>query len=140
MYRIREVDGDDEEVADTIKYLHTLTFGDTAPMVNPEDGMWWLVDYQREPVGFAGLDVSTHEATGYLCRSGVLHEHRGQGLQKRLIRVREAKARRLGWKWMHTDTADNPPSANSLIGVGYRMFNPDFPWGLPRSIYWRKKL
>jgi len=32
MYRIREVDGHDEDIADTLGDLHRLTFFETAPV------------------------------------------------------------------------------------------------------------
>lgn len=143
-YRIREVDGDDDEVADTIHYLHKLTFGDTAPPVVPEDGWWWLVFTEdKEPVAFAGLRTwQRHdgELQGYLNRVGVLEEHRGQGLQRKLIRVRERKAKKLGCVLTRTDTTDNPASGNSLINAGYRLYAPEHPWAFPHSLYWRKSL
>jgi GNAT superfamily N-acetyltransferase len=140
-YRIREVDGDDDEIADTLHHLHKLTFADTAPDIDPETGWWWLVTTEHEPVGFAGMrQAYTQELGGYLSRSGVVEEHRGQGLQRRLIRVREAKGRRFGWKIMLTDTTDNPASANSLIASGYKLYWPKYPWAFPHSLYWRKNL
>jgi GNAT superfamily N-acetyltransferase len=81
--------------------------GDTAPQVNPE------------PIGFAGLQRSQRfYDTAYLCRSGVMPEHRGHGRQFRLIRVRELQAKRSGWRYCITDTTDNLASANSLIKAG----------------------
>ena len=53
-----------------------------------------------------------------LCRSGVIKSFRGKGIQKKLIRSRERFSRTLGWKWLITDTTDNPPSSNSLISCG----------------------
>lgn len=91
--------------------------------------------------GFAGLAPSSRWAdTGYLCRAAVLPDYRGRGLQKRLIRVRIAKARRLGWRWLVTDTRQNPASANSLIDCGFRMFEPSEPWSFSDACYWRLKL
>jgi len=43
MYRIREVDGQDDDVADTLTELHRLTFFDTAPVPTFDHGHWWLV-------------------------------------------------------------------------------------------------
>jgi GNAT superfamily N-acetyltransferase len=78
--------------------------------------------------------------TGYLCRAGVLESHRGRGLQKRLIRVRERKARKLGWTHVVTDTYENPASANSLIKCGFRSYLPRNPWGAKGVAYWIKRL
>lgn len=141
-YRFREVDAFQDENADTLKYLHEATFGSSAPQIEPEDGgHWWLVMKDREPVGFCGLTPSTAgEGVGYLKRAGVLAKHRGQGLQMRMIRVREARARRNGWALLLTDTTDNVTSANSLIKAGYRLYAPASPWGFSNTLYWRKSL
>lgn len=141
MYRIREVDGFDDDIGELLRNLHDETFGDTAPQIDPERGLWWLLYAGREPVGFAGMKPSEGEAhAGYLTRSGVLPIHRGKRLQLRLIRVREAKARKLGWTALRTDTTDNTPSANTLIRAGFKLFKPDVPWAFAHSLYWRKNL
>jgi GNAT superfamily N-acetyltransferase len=140
-YRTRRVDGSDEEIAETLRELHDRTFGDTAPQINPENGFWWLTHYGRTPVAFCGMLHSHRWAnTGYLYRVGVLEEHRGKGLQQRLIAVREALARKLGWTHTITDTTENTPSANSLIRRGYVLYDPAQPWSLPNALYWKKAL
>lgn len=140
-YRTRRVDGTDDDVADTLRDLHDQCFGDTAPQIDPENGHWWLTFTGREPVAFCGLLPSAQWLnTGYLYRVGVLPEHRGRGLQQRLIAVREAHARRLGWSHTITDTTENTPSANSLIRRGYTLYEPKRPWGLPSALYWKKAL
>ena len=42
MYWIREVDGNDDDVADTLAELHQLTFLDAAPVPKFDQGHWWL--------------------------------------------------------------------------------------------------
>ena len=126
--------------------LHDLTFFD--PLVRPDlpRGYWWLVYatdslMPQQPIAFCGLtEALATPGTGYLKRAGVLKPYRGQGLQRRLITVRERKARKLGLTTMLTDTTDNPPSANSLIKAGYRIFEPSYRWAFKHSIYWRKDL
>ena len=144
VYRIREVDASDDDIAELIHELHDEVFGDSAPPVDPERGHWWLlydVDGSREVAGFCGLTPTYSDPTiGYLKRAGVLPMHRGKGLQRRLVRVREARARRNGWTHIVTDTTDNPPSANNLISCGYRIYRPPQPWGYPETIYWSKAL
>jgi GNAT superfamily N-acetyltransferase len=147
-FLIKEVDADDPVYREDILDIHDLTFFD--PRVRPDlpRGYWWLV-YDKHahsfghprPVAFCGLTeaVATKE-TGYLKRAGVLQAYRGQGLQRKLITVRERKARKLGLKTMLTDTTDNPPSSNSLIKAGYKIFEPAYRWAFPNSIYWRKAL
>lgn len=119
---------------------HAICFPSDAPYV-PEKGWWWLAKEGDTLAGFAGLTPSARWAdTGYLARAGVLPAYRGHGLQKRLIRVRLAKARKLGFKWVITDTRLNPASANSLIACGFRMYQPSDPWSFKDACYWRIKL
>ncbi len=140
-YKIRQVDGCNERIAAILHHLHYSTFKDTAPPCEPELGWWWIVYHGSEPVAFAGIVPSaTTTDGGYLVRSGVLEGHRGHGLQRRLLRVREAFARRVGWRRTLTDTTDNPASSNNLIRAGYRMFDPDTPWGPDGACYWQKVL
>jgi GNAT superfamily N-acetyltransferase len=89
--------------------------------------------------GFAAMMQSskTPEAV-YLARAGTLEAFRGRGLQKKLIRERLKFAKDLGMTQAITDTTDNVASANALIATGFRMFEPDDPWGLPNTLYWRK--
>jgi predicted acetyltransferase len=65
---------------------------------------------------------------------------RGQGLQKKFIRVRIRQAKALKMNWVITSTFDNPASANSLIACGFKMFNPTKPWMAKNTSYWRLKL
>lgn len=110
----------------------------------PKEGSWWwlAIDEDGRAVGFAGMRPSDRwQQTMYLCRAGVLPEYRGQGIQKRLIRVRLIKARSLGNTHAITDcTTENPASARSLIAAGFRPYWPQIPWALPHSIYWIRKL
>lgn len=139
-YRIREVEATEENI-DTLKALHQLTFFGDAPQPEFENGYWWLAYYDKEPIGFAGITPSVLGFNcGYLKRSGVLRTHRGQGLQRKLIRVREARAKRNGWTRIITDTTDNPASANNLYAAGYKMFTPKHCWALPTSLYWTKTI
>jgi GNAT superfamily N-acetyltransferase len=139
--KIRQVDGSDDEIGEVLRDLHLSCFGDTAPQIDPPLSLWWLAYHDGMPMAFGGMERSKKFAdVGYLCRSGVLPGYRGQGLQLRLIRAREAKARKLGWVWMRTDTTGNPASGNTLIRAGYRLFTPETPWAFDHSIYWRKKL
>jgi GNAT superfamily N-acetyltransferase len=142
-YRISEVDPHDDDVLDELRTLHTICFGDTAPMPTFTDGFWWLAHHvpSKETAGFAGMRRSVRYLdVGYLERCGVVPEHQGNRLQVRLLRARERKAKRLGWVLTVTDTTDNVVSANSLIKAGYRMYWPKVPWGLNGALSWRKVL
>jgi GNAT superfamily N-acetyltransferase len=105
-------------------------------------GDWWIIyDAHGVACAFAGL-VPSHRwsDTGYLCRAGVIPTHRGYGLQKKLIRARVRQARALNWNWLVTDTYHNPASSNSLIAIGFKMFEPTIPWGAKGTLYWRLNL
>jgi GNAT superfamily N-acetyltransferase len=139
--KIKAVNGADPEVASLLRWLQLATM----PRDDPYDtgnGFWWVAYEGTEPIGFAGMVRSFRWSdAGYLCRAGVVRAYRGKGLQKRLIKVRERKARRLGWNWLITDTASyNVASSNSLLACGFKLFRPSNPWGHEDGLYWRKEL
>jgi GNAT superfamily N-acetyltransferase len=141
MYRIRQVSGHDDEIAEILAELHQLTFFRSAPVPEYDWGHWWLAYDGRFPVAFAGLVPSTHvENAGYFCRVGVVKEHCGRGLQRRLMRALESRARSNGWCFVLSDTTDNLVSANNFIKAGYQLYRPEHPWAWPHTMYWRKSL
>jgi GNAT superfamily N-acetyltransferase len=107
---------------------------------------WWLALVDKQPAGFGCLRLMGDEGTGptlgYHALAGVLKAFRGQGIQRRLLKAREAFARAKGCATVCTYTAwRNWPSANSLIREGYTLYTPNVkPWGLPYSLYFRKVL
>lgn len=139
MYRIREVDA--EEYGDELRALHEYTFNDGSLVPDFHDGHWWIAFYHDAEAGFIGIKQSILAPdVGYFIRVGVLHVHRGQGLQRRLMRVMERKARKVGWTRIVTDTRKNPHSANNIIAAGYKMFEPVQPWSFSDACYWTKDL
>ncbi len=141
LYRIREVDGCDDEIADVLAELHRLTFFDGASIPEFDFGYWWLALHEKVPVAFAGLIPSTRACNaGYLSRVGVLKEHWGRALQLRLMRAMESRARHSGWSSVVSDTTNNLASANNFIRAGYRLYQPQYPWGWPNTLYWRKSI
>jgi GNAT superfamily N-acetyltransferase len=128
------------EVRDTLFRLQQACLPLDEP-VSPDQGHWWIGRSKNQPIAFCMFRPSDQWAdTAYLARSGVLMLWRGQGLQKRMIQIREREARRQGYVWIVSDTTDNPPSANSLARMGYQMFDPSNPWAHDNSLYWRKRL
>lgn len=139
VYHIREVDSQDEEIAEVLDELHRATFLDSAPVPSFDGGYWWLAFRGSLPVAFAGLMQSTHARNaGYLCRVGVIRKDWGRSLQSRLLRAAASRARRNGWHSIVSDTTDNVISANNFIRAGYRLYRPTSPWGWPNTLYWRK--
>jgi hypothetical protein len=141
MYRIREVDWNDDDIANTLAELHQSTFLDAAPVPKFDHGHWWLAFHEAAPVAFAGIIPSTHVFNaGYFCRVGVLGKHCGHRLQLRLMRAIEVRARLNGWCSIICDTTDNMHWANNFIRAGYRLFRPGNPWAWSNTLYWRKDL
>jgi len=140
-YRIREVDGRDDDIADVLTELHRSTFFGSASLPKFDHGHWWLVYCNTVPIAFAGITPSTHiRNAGYFCRVGVLEAHWGHGLQLRLMRAIQARARCNGWRSIVSDTTRNIQSANNFVRAGYRMFQPAHPWAFPDTLYWCKMI
>lgn len=139
-YTITKITGPQHVV--TLAGLQALCFPDDHK-VPVTEGWWWLVtDPTGSPVGFAAMTLREGEKghLGYFRRGGVLEAHRGHGLQRRLIAVREKLARALGFEALISTTFDNPHSGNNLIREGFKMYEPEDAWGLSGTVYWRKDL
>ncbi len=101
---------------------------------------WWIAEINGFMAGYAGARVacSTPDSI-YLSRAGVLPWARRCGLQRQLIRVREAWGRAQGYHWCVTDS-NGAASATNLIRSGYLPWEPDDPWGLDEATYWWKRI
>jgi GNAT superfamily N-acetyltransferase len=144
LYRIREVDASEDDIAETIREFNKMEPQWPALRDNELEGehcYWWLAYLDKDPVAFAGVVPSyRYENAGYLKRSGVLPDHRGHGLQKRFFKVREQKARKIGWTMLVSETTDTIWSGNNFIRAGYMMFEPSERWAFKNSLYWKKVL
>ena len=106
---------------DLVQDLHDELF----PGTEFDGDDFWVVREGNTPVGFATGRASTVGHWYFLARAGVLKAHRGQGLQKRLIRVREAFAKREGYEGSLTYAANwNTPSIASLLKCGFVIYDP----------------
>ena len=105
VFIIRKVDIRNSSHVSVIKHLQKEILP-SDNLYKPDHGHWWVAYTETEkPVAFGGLVRSmVWTDTGYLCRSGVLDEYTGHGLQKRLIQARIKQAKKLGWNWVITDT------------------------------------
>lgn len=140
-YLIREVDASEEEIADLLQTMNAETKG--FPRLDEEalEGFWWIASHENKAIGFTGLVPSAQWAgVGYLKRSYVDPVHRGKGLQLKFFKLRERKARRIGWTHLVSDCTCNVHSANNFIRAGYHLYEPNKPWGYPETLYWRKAL
>ena len=140
MYSINEVDGTDPDIAYLIHHFNSMVPG--WPAIEPrhlQRGYWWLVQ-SDDTVGFAGMvPFVPCMGVGYLKRAFVQPEHRGTGLQIRSMFVREAKAKKLGWTQLVSETT-NVQSAGNFIKAGYSPFEPEQKWGEEGSMYFEKTL
>jgi GNAT superfamily N-acetyltransferase len=93
-------------------------------------------------MAYAGVRIHrSWPDVAYLCRAGVRPEFRGHGLQRRLIAVRVAWAKRRGLYSVTTEVADwNVASANSLIRAGFKLWRPHHLWSGEGYNYFHKRL
>lgn len=114
----------------TVINLHWKIFPtDSINDMFSEEGSWfWLIWDDKKPVGFASITQVDDEIM-FFSRSGILPSHRGQGLQKRLIRVRENFCRKYDYKTIITYTLlNNPASANNLFSMGFKLYVPEYQY------------
>lgn len=122
------------KMRDTLAALHTLTLpGDYQPSWNPK-GMAWITWHDGEPVAFLFVEPCADQSW-YFSRVGVMPAARGQGLQRKLMRL---MCRALVDKVLVSTTYRNPPSANNFIREQWMTYLPAEPWGSPDTIYWRR--
>ena len=122
-----------------IKEMDAKCFPDE-PLEDAHEHTWFVAFVDGKPAGYAAFKVWAGDIV-FLSRAGVLEEHRGHGIQKKLIKAREKHALRLGAKWAVTYTwMYGVYSPNSLISCGYKLFRPQNQWAGSDWLYWRKKL
>jgi GNAT superfamily N-acetyltransferase len=116
------------------------------------DGAEWVIGWDgATPAAYCAWKTVRHDdvAVGFHYRGGVTPAYRGHGLQRRMLRLREARMLKqgLGAAVTYTD-ADGAASMRSLIAEGYRPYVPTPTTtlsGLGRLgrvgfVHWRKTL
>jgi GNAT superfamily N-acetyltransferase len=141
-YKLIRANVENEDDKNALRALHILCFGDSADVCEfTADANWWLLYHKDNIAGFCGLiESKIYPGCGYLVRTGVIKNHRGKGLSRRLFAATEKQARKLKYPLIVSDTTSNAPSANGFIRAGYHIFDPAHPWGFPETTYWRKYL
>jgi GNAT superfamily N-acetyltransferase len=144
-YRIREVAASRDRTIAAVLHGFNALAPETFPPLEPrhmERGHWWIAYHLGVPAAFAGIvPFEGFPGVGYLKRAYVMPKHRGRGLQRSLLEVREAKARHIGWTLLVSEcSADNVFSARNFQRAGYTQFDPEQRWGAPNSVYWKKDL
>ena len=115
-------------------------------------GAQWLIGWDGDkPAAYCAWKSVEHDGipVGFHYRGGVLPDHRGQGLQRQMLRLREDEMRRqsLSKAVTYTD-ADGAASMRNLIAEGYRPYAPTPTTtlsGLGRLgrvgfVHWEKKI
>ena len=101
---------------------------------------------RTNPIGYSGVYL-LNDQSAFLCRCGIKKDHRGHGLQLRLIRKRTKLCEKLGIKTVYTYTSlCNIHSSGNLISNKFKpCLFPDELAGTqldvgPNVIYWKKIL
>ena len=130
----------DKDIKDVLDSLDKELFYDS-PLCQKYGSWWWIAYDGEKPVAFAGLTPYPVNKTVFLSRCGVIKSYRGLGLQRKLIKKREAIAIKEGYSRIITYTSyDNIKSANNLIGCGYKLYTPKWWWGVRNSYYFIKHI
>lgn len=140
-YRAWLVPANEAKYAAIVADLHARLFPSII-FPYPHYGDWWVVWHKEKPVAFAHQSPTTYYPnSGYFGRVGVLPAHRGHGLQLRLMKMAEKRARKAhAWEALYSDTTCKPHSAANFEKLGWARFEPETPWGTARTVYWRKEL
>jgi GNAT superfamily N-acetyltransferase len=122
--------------------MDLLLFPGDDPIDDPDSHIWFVGFEAGKPVCYASLKLLPNESSAFLSRCGVLRSHRGQGLQKRLLRAREraAKAEGCTGHLITYTVPENAPSINSLTSCGFKAYIPPYNWAGDDVVYFRKKL
>ncbi len=144
MSKIRIRESSDLDELEEINNLNNALFPGAALGPLLDSSTWWLAEYDAEGVwtacGYAGAELTNEGQYCFLSRAGVLRMARGRGLQKRLIYVREAWARKHGathaWTYVFWS---NLASMRNLVSWGYVPYTVDIE-NDSRFVFLKKKL
>lgn len=140
MYKLVEVDGPNAS-----EVLHSLNaLNPKFPLLQEKHfdlGYWWLLKTDGGVLcGFCGLvPKDPFVGVGYCKRAYISPDHRGRGLQLKMLEVRIEKAREIGWHQLVTETT-SPYAARNFTLAGFESCEPEQPWGEPGSMYFSKLL
>lgn len=107
-------------------YLHEKLFPeDELPRM--ETLVYWIALDDGEPVAFCSINTLPEEPNVlFFSRAGVLKSHRGLGIHKRMISIRQSYAKRNLYKKIITyTTMENHSSFAHLIKKGFQLYTPE---------------
>ena len=99
---------------------------------------WWVILDEGEIVAYCGSIYS--KGICIFNRAWVKKSHRGQGIQRRMIKTRLKAASTFCHIAITYTTLDNFPSANNLINCGFRLYLPEYSYGGSDKLYFQKLL
>ena len=99
---------------------------------------WWVMLHEGEIVAYCGSIYS--KGICIFNRAWVKKTHRGQGIQRRMIKTRLKAASTFCHIAITYTTLDNFPSANNLINCGFRLYLPEYSYGGSDKLYFQKLL
>jgi len=98
---------------------------------------WWVITSGNTIIGYCGCGFL--EGVCIFVRAWVHKDYRGQGLQKKMIKLRIKSAYDCYIAITYT-TTDNYPSANSLISQGFKLYSPEYAYAGRDMLYFQKEL
>jgi GNAT superfamily N-acetyltransferase len=108
------------EDSDWMRAVHKMAFGGD-PWPGDDHEFWVVYDEHNGVAAFCSA-IETRAGTGFLSRAAVTLNHRGKGLQQRMIKTREAWLRAQGVKLIVTHVEKfNYASLVALLNSGYRL-------------------
>jgi GNAT superfamily N-acetyltransferase len=99
---------------------------------------WWVMLDQGEIVAYCGSIYS--KGICIFNRAWVKKSHRGQGIQRRMIKTRLKAASTFCHIAITYTTLDNFPSANNLIDCRFKLYLPEYSYGGSDKLYFQKLL
>jgi GNAT superfamily N-acetyltransferase len=140
MYRLVEVDG--ANAAEVLRDQNQIAFA-KYPLTDDhlDLGYWWLLKTDSGTLcGFCGLVPNEpFPGVGYCKRAYISPDHRGRGLQLKMLEARIEKAQELGWHLLVSETT-SVYAAHNFARAGFEPCEPEQKWGEPGSQYFRKLL
>lgn len=99
---------------------------------------WWVIISNEKIIAYCGSWYSY--GICMMCRAWVSREHRGKGLQRKMIAMRIAAAKQKGCSNVITYTTfDNHPSANNLIRSKFLLYEPAYKYA-GEQLYFKKSI
>lgn len=121
------------DAVQVVEWMEEVCYEGEYVMPHKDAALWWLATAEDGSLaGFAGLTFLNHTGELFCCLDGVMPQHRGAGLQRRLIRARCNWARANGYPGLMTYVMPhNVASLRNYLACGFFPYNPADPqWGL----------